>query len=160
MTEVPVHWGVHEDVYCAGKESTFQFLEGVLKEVIRLFPSQYIHIGGDEVLLAHLLALSVLFVLPTRSLHQGLPMWLHKGACPMGWQGDCRHGGEGEGGGGNRGKRSGSRGWRASPFSIPLPITAQACKNSWGSPQQHSSVAQLFSFHAPCSCSWLFTRGI
>jgi len=40
---------VHEDVYCAGKESTFEFLEGVLKEVISLFPSQYIHIGGDEV---------------------------------------------------------------------------------------------------------------
>ena len=49
VTDVPVHWGVHEDVYCAGKESTFQFLEGVLKEVINLFPSQYIHIGGDEV---------------------------------------------------------------------------------------------------------------
>lgn len=48
VTEVPVHWGVHEDVYCAGKESTFEFLEGVLKEVISLFPSQYIHIGGDE----------------------------------------------------------------------------------------------------------------
>ncbi len=46
---MPVHWGVHEDVYCAGKESTFEFLEGVLKEVISLFPSQYIHIGGDEV---------------------------------------------------------------------------------------------------------------
>ena len=54
VTEVPVHWGVHEDVYCAGKESTFEFLEGVLKEVISLFPSQYIHIGGDEVLLVHL----------------------------------------------------------------------------------------------------------
>ena len=49
VTEVPVHWGVHEDVYCAGKETTFEFLEGVLKEVISLFPSQYIHIGGDEV---------------------------------------------------------------------------------------------------------------
>ena len=49
VTEVPVHWGVHEDVYCAGKESTFEFLEAVLKEVIDLFPSQYIHIGGDEV---------------------------------------------------------------------------------------------------------------
>ena len=48
-----MHWGVHEDVYCAGKESTFSFLEGVLKEVISLFPSQYIHIGGDEVLQLH-----------------------------------------------------------------------------------------------------------
>ncbi|MPN21601.1 hypothetical protein SDC9_168981 [bioreactor metagenome] len=33
---------------CAGKESTFQFLEGVLEEVIALFPSTYIHVGGDE----------------------------------------------------------------------------------------------------------------
>ena len=41
-------WGVFDDVYCAGKETTFQFLEDVLAEVIALFPSQYIHIGGDE----------------------------------------------------------------------------------------------------------------
>ena len=32
-----------------GKEETFQFLEAVLKEVMDLFPSDYIHIGGDEV---------------------------------------------------------------------------------------------------------------
>ena len=36
------------DIYCAGKESTFEFLENVLSEVMDLFPSQYIHIGGDE----------------------------------------------------------------------------------------------------------------
>ncbi|MCG1037722.1 glycoside hydrolase family 20 protein [Polaribacter sargassicola] len=36
------------DIYCAGKESTFQFLENVLSEVIEIFPSKYIHIGGDE----------------------------------------------------------------------------------------------------------------
>ncbi|MBE0679008.1 MAG: beta-N-acetylhexosaminidase, partial [Bacteroidales bacterium] len=36
------------DIYCAGKEETFTFLEDVLTEVIELFPSQYIHIGGDE----------------------------------------------------------------------------------------------------------------
>lgn len=36
------------DIYCAGKEETFAFLEDVLTEVIGLFPSQYIHIGGDE----------------------------------------------------------------------------------------------------------------
>lgn len=36
------------DIYCAGKESTFEFLENVLLEVMELFPSQYIHIGGDE----------------------------------------------------------------------------------------------------------------
>jgi hexosaminidase len=41
-------WGVFDDVFCAGNEETFAFLEGVLTEVIPLFPSQYIHIGGDE----------------------------------------------------------------------------------------------------------------
>lgn len=35
--------------YCAGNDSAFNFLENVLTEVIDLFPSQYIHIGGDEV---------------------------------------------------------------------------------------------------------------
>jgi hexosaminidase len=34
--------------YCAGNEKTFEFLEGVLSEVIDMFPSPYIHIGGDE----------------------------------------------------------------------------------------------------------------
>jgi hexosaminidase len=34
--------------YCVGKEITFRFLENVLKEVMKLFPSEYIHIGGDE----------------------------------------------------------------------------------------------------------------
>ena len=41
-------WGVFPDVYCAGKEETYKFLEDVLAEVIPLFPSAYIHIGGDE----------------------------------------------------------------------------------------------------------------
>lgn len=41
-------WGVFDDVFCAGKESTFEFLENVLDEVINLFPSKYVHIGGDE----------------------------------------------------------------------------------------------------------------
>jgi len=36
------------DIYCAGNDSTFIFLEDVLTEVMELFPSQYIHIGGDE----------------------------------------------------------------------------------------------------------------
>ena len=40
-------WGVHSDVY-APTEYTFKFLEDVLDEVIALFPSKYIHIGGDE----------------------------------------------------------------------------------------------------------------
>jgi len=36
------------DPFCAGNEKTFEFLENVLSEVIELFPSEYIHIGGDE----------------------------------------------------------------------------------------------------------------
>lgn len=45
--DVWTEWGVSENVYCP-KEETFTFLEEVLDEVIALFPSQYIHIGGDE----------------------------------------------------------------------------------------------------------------
>lgn len=41
-------WGVFDEVFCAGKDSTFLFLEDVLDEVLALFPSKYIHIGGDE----------------------------------------------------------------------------------------------------------------
>ncbi|MCK8494239.1 glycoside hydrolase family 20 protein [Spirosoma sp. RP8] len=41
-------WGIFDDVFCAGNDSTFTFLEGVLDEVVALFPSKYIHIGGDE----------------------------------------------------------------------------------------------------------------
>ena len=36
------------DIYCAGKDSTFEFLENILTEVMDLFPSKYIHVGGDE----------------------------------------------------------------------------------------------------------------
>lgn len=46
--EVWGRWGVAEDVLCVGKEETFTFLENVLEEVTELFPSEYIHIGGDE----------------------------------------------------------------------------------------------------------------
>lgn len=46
--EVETGWGVFEDVLCPGKEKTFEFLENVLTEVMELFPSEYIHIGGDE----------------------------------------------------------------------------------------------------------------
>jgi hexosaminidase len=41
-------WGVSDDVYCAGKDETFTFLQNILDEVIPLFPGKYIHIGGDE----------------------------------------------------------------------------------------------------------------
>ena len=45
--QVQQSWGVFEDVYCPS-EYTFKFLENVLDEVMELFPSKYIHIGGDE----------------------------------------------------------------------------------------------------------------
>ena len=47
--EVWKRWGVSEDVICAGNEQAMQFLEDVLLEVMDIFPSEYIHIGGDEV---------------------------------------------------------------------------------------------------------------
>ena len=47
--EVWKRWGVSEDVICAGNEEAMQFLEDVLLEVMDVFPSEYIHIGGDEV---------------------------------------------------------------------------------------------------------------
>lgn len=46
--EVWTQWGVSDDVICAGNDSAMVFLENVLSEIIDLFPSQYIHIGGDE----------------------------------------------------------------------------------------------------------------
>jgi hexosaminidase len=46
--EVSGQWGVRDDVLCPGKEKTFTFIEDVLTEVMELFPSEYIHIGGDE----------------------------------------------------------------------------------------------------------------
>lgn len=45
--DVACRWGVFKDIYCT-KEETFEFLENVLLEVMVLFPSKYIHIGGDE----------------------------------------------------------------------------------------------------------------
>lgn len=46
--EVANEWGVFKDIYCAGNDSVFIFLEDVLTEVMEIFPSKYIHIGGDE----------------------------------------------------------------------------------------------------------------
>lgn len=46
--EVATHWGVFDDVYCAGKENTFTFLQDVIDEIVPLFPGEYFHIGGDE----------------------------------------------------------------------------------------------------------------
>ena len=44
---VPGYWGVHYSILCP-KEETFKFLEDVLTEVMDIFPSEFIHIGGDE----------------------------------------------------------------------------------------------------------------
>ena len=41
-------WGVADDILCVGKDHTLQFVKDVLDEVMQLFPSEYIHIGGDE----------------------------------------------------------------------------------------------------------------
>ena len=46
--EVQTRWGIFSDVYCAGNDQVFAFLEDVLAETMELFPSEYIHIGGDE----------------------------------------------------------------------------------------------------------------
>ena len=46
--EVWQRWGVAKDILCAGNDAVFTFLEGVLTEVMDVFPSHYIHIGGDE----------------------------------------------------------------------------------------------------------------
>ena len=41
-------WGVEEHLLCAGNDSVFQFIEDILTELTAVFPSEYIHIGGDE----------------------------------------------------------------------------------------------------------------
>lgn len=46
--EVSTTWGIKKEVLCAGKEATFTFLEDILTELTDIFPSEYIHIGGDE----------------------------------------------------------------------------------------------------------------
>jgi hexosaminidase len=46
--EVSCRFGIMRDIYCAGKEATFVFLQNVLDEVMDLFPSPFIHLGGDE----------------------------------------------------------------------------------------------------------------
>ena len=46
--EVWTRWGISDEVLCPGKEAMFTFLEDVFTELMELFPSEYIHIGGDE----------------------------------------------------------------------------------------------------------------
>ena len=46
--EVWRQWGVADDVLCAGNDQVLKFLEDVYGELIEIFPSEYIHVGGDE----------------------------------------------------------------------------------------------------------------
>ncbi len=46
--KVRTTWGVEEHLLCAGNDSVFQFIEDILTELTAIFPSEYIHIGGDE----------------------------------------------------------------------------------------------------------------
>lgn len=46
--EVGTRWGVYDDVLCAGNDKTYEFLEDVFSEIVGLFPSRYVHLGGDE----------------------------------------------------------------------------------------------------------------
>lgn len=46
--EVWTRWGISEDILCPGNEETFRFAQEVLAEVLALFPSKFIHVGGDE----------------------------------------------------------------------------------------------------------------
>ncbi len=45
---VATQFGIFPDIFCAGKETVFTFLQDVFDEILELFPSPYIHIGGDE----------------------------------------------------------------------------------------------------------------
>ncbi len=46
--EVWQRWGISDDVLCAGNDSVYAFIDDVLTEITELFPSKYVHIGGDE----------------------------------------------------------------------------------------------------------------
>ncbi len=46
--EIPMNFGVFKEVLCGGNEQTLQFAKDVLNEIMNIFPSEYIHIGGDE----------------------------------------------------------------------------------------------------------------
>jgi hexosaminidase len=46
--EVATTWGIKPDVYCAGNDRLFTFMEDVWSELFDLFPGPYAHIGGDE----------------------------------------------------------------------------------------------------------------
>lgn len=47
-TEVGTKAGIYKEIFCAGKEEVFIFIENLLEEMLKLFPGKYFHIGGDE----------------------------------------------------------------------------------------------------------------
>ncbi|MDD4872820.1 MAG: beta-N-acetylhexosaminidase [Kiritimatiellae bacterium] len=46
--EIRTKWGIEPDIYCAGNDKVFEFVQDILTEVMDMFPSTFIHIGGDE----------------------------------------------------------------------------------------------------------------
>jgi hexosaminidase len=46
--KVGTRFGIYKDILCVGKEIVFEYIKNILSEIIELFPSEYIHIGGDE----------------------------------------------------------------------------------------------------------------
>ena len=49
VSEVRKSWGISKDILCAGNDGSYEFVKDILDEVIELFPSEYVHLGGDEV---------------------------------------------------------------------------------------------------------------
>jgi len=45
---VAEEWGISDDILCAGNDKVYAFIEDILSELVEIFPSKYIHIGGDE----------------------------------------------------------------------------------------------------------------
>ena len=48
VNEVRKTWGISKDILCAGNDASYDFIRDILDEVCELFPSQYVHLGGDE----------------------------------------------------------------------------------------------------------------
>ncbi|WP_455585440.1 beta-N-acetylhexosaminidase [Bacteroides sp.] len=46
--KVGTRWGIYDDVLCAGNEDIYPFIENIMDEIFQLFPSEFVHIGGDE----------------------------------------------------------------------------------------------------------------
>ena len=49
VSEVRKSWGISKDILCAGNDASYEFIQDILDEIAELFPSEYIHLGGDEV---------------------------------------------------------------------------------------------------------------